>query len=132
MAVDTTVASGRRLFGRRVCRLPLRLWTAVVGLGRPLADVMSVSGTVPAKDKGKAPIMVVTRRTSNSEPETPNLRDVIGPQLTETLHQILPGLFAQMKDELLAAVDEWIEAAFTARGSGSGSNSQGQSRASTF
>ncbi|KAJ9539354.1 hypothetical protein OSB04_032087 [Centaurea solstitialis] len=77
--------------------------------------------------------MVVTRRTSTSEePETPDLRDVIGPQLTETLHQILPGLFAQMKDELMAAVDERIEAAFTARGSGSGSTSQGQSRASTF
>ncbi|KAJ9546624.1 hypothetical protein OSB04_019167 [Centaurea solstitialis] len=77
--------------------------------------------------------MVVTRRTSTSEePETPDLRDVIGPQVTETLHQILPGLFAQMKDELLAAVDERIEAAFTARGSGTGSTSQGQSRASTF
>ncbi|KAJ9538895.1 LOW QUALITY PROTEIN: hypothetical protein OSB04_031628 [Centaurea solstitialis] len=64
--------------------------------------------------------------------KTPDLRDIIGPQLTKTLHQILPGLFAQMKDELLAAVDERIEAAFTTRGSGSSSNSQGQSRASTF
>ncbi|KAJ9542719.1 hypothetical protein OSB04_029225 [Centaurea solstitialis] len=72
------------------------------------------------------------RTSTSEEPETPDLRDVIGPQLTETLHQILPGLFAQMKDELMAAVDERIEAAFTARGSGSGSTSQGQSRASTF
>ncbi|KAJ9565862.1 hypothetical protein OSB04_001828 [Centaurea solstitialis] len=77
--------------------------------------------------------MVVTRRTlTPEEPETSDLGDVIGPQITETLHQILPGLFAQMKDELLAAVDERIEAAFTARGSGSGSTNQGQSRASTF
>ncbi|KAJ9564890.1 hypothetical protein OSB04_000856 [Centaurea solstitialis] len=77
--------------------------------------------------------MVVTRRTSTSEElETPDWLDVIGPQVTETLHQILPGLFAQMKDELLAAVDERIEAAFTARGSGTSNTSQGQSRASTF
>ncbi|KAJ9546766.1 hypothetical protein OSB04_019309 [Centaurea solstitialis] len=79
--------------------------------------------------------MVTTVRNPTStseEPETPDLRDVIGPQLTETLPQILPGLFAQMKDELMTAVDERIEAAFTARGSGSGSTSQGQSRASTF
>ncbi|KAJ9547592.1 hypothetical protein OSB04_020135 [Centaurea solstitialis] len=92
-----------------------------------------VTGAIPAKDKGKAPITVVTRRTSTSEEqETPDLLDVIGPQITETLHQILPGLFAQMKDELLAAVDERIEATFTARGSGTSSTSQGQSRASTF
>ncbi|KAJ9557272.1 hypothetical protein OSB04_011886 [Centaurea solstitialis] len=77
--------------------------------------------------------MVNTRRTSTTEePKTPDLRDVIALQVTETLHQILPGLFVQMKGELLVAVDERIETDFIARGSGSGSTSQGQSRASTF
>ncbi|KAJ9541425.1 hypothetical protein OSB04_027931 [Centaurea solstitialis] len=107
------------------------LW---IGNHKPL---VSCGGRPVSKLTGEkestCPCMVVTRRTSTSEePETPDLRDVIGPRLTETLHQILPGLFAQMKDEPMAAVDERIEAAFTARGSGSGSTSQGQSRASTF
>ena len=77
--------------------------------------------------------MVTTRRTSGTEePETPDLRDVIDSEVTETLHQILPGLFAQMKDELLLAVDQRIEAAFTTRESATGSNNQAQSRTVTF
>ncbi|KAJ9566759.1 hypothetical protein OSB04_002725 [Centaurea solstitialis] len=77
--------------------------------------------------------MVSTRRNpSSEEPETPDLRDVIGSQVTETLHQILPGLFAQMKDEILAAVDQRIDTAFTTHGSTSGSSSQAPGRAVTF
>ncbi|KAJ9538034.1 hypothetical protein OSB04_030767 [Centaurea solstitialis] len=77
--------------------------------------------------------MVVTRRNSGSEePETPDLRDIIVSQITETLQQILPGLFAQMKDEVLQAVDQRIDTAFASCGSTSGSNNQAQSRSSTF
>ncbi|KAJ9558544.1 hypothetical protein OSB04_013158 [Centaurea solstitialis] len=77
--------------------------------------------------------MVSTRRNpSSEEPETPDLRDVIGSQVTETLHQILPGLFAQMKDEILAAVDQRIDTTFTTHGSTSGSSSQAPGRAVTF
>ncbi|KAJ9556112.1 hypothetical protein OSB04_010726 [Centaurea solstitialis] len=75
---------------------------------------------------------MVTTRRGNSRSEEPDLRDLIGSEVQEVLQQLLPGLFAQMKDEILQAMDERMEAAFTARGSASGSNSQAQSRASTF
>ncbi|KAJ9542318.1 hypothetical protein OSB04_028824 [Centaurea solstitialis] len=68
----------------------------------------------------------------SEEPETPDLRDIIASQITETMQQILPGLFAQMKDEVLQAVDQRIDTAFASRGSTSGSNNQAQSRSSTF
>ncbi|KAJ9547022.1 hypothetical protein OSB04_019565 [Centaurea solstitialis] len=77
--------------------------------------------------------MVTTRRNQGSGgSETPDLMDLIGSEVNEVLHQLLPGLFAQMKDELLQAFDERIEAAFIARGSGTGSTSQSQGRTSTF
>ncbi|KAJ9539274.1 hypothetical protein OSB04_032007 [Centaurea solstitialis] len=77
--------------------------------------------------------MVSTRRNpSSEEPETPNLRDVIGSHVTEALHQILSGLFAQMKDEILEAVDQRIDTAFTTCGSTSGSSSQAPGRTVTF
>ncbi|KAJ9565975.1 hypothetical protein OSB04_001941 [Centaurea solstitialis] len=76
--------------------------------------------------------MVTTRRGNSTGSEEPDLRDLIGSEVQEVLQQLLPGLFAQMKDEILQAMDERMEAAFTARGSASGSNSQAQSRASTF
>ncbi|KAJ9546708.1 hypothetical protein OSB04_019251 [Centaurea solstitialis] len=75
---------------------------------------------------------MVTTRRGNSGSEEPDLRDLIGSEVQEVLQQLLPGLFAQMKDEILQAMDERMEAAFTARGSASGSNSQAQSRASMF
>ncbi|KAJ9544994.1 hypothetical protein OSB04_024701 [Centaurea solstitialis] len=53
-------------------------------------------------------------------------------QVTEALHQILPGLFAQTKDEILEAVDKRIDTAFTTRGSTSGSSSQAPGCTVTF
>ncbi|KAJ9547046.1 hypothetical protein OSB04_019589 [Centaurea solstitialis] len=76
--------------------------------------------------------MVATRHGSASGSEDSDLRDLIGSQVNEVLQQLLPGLFAQMKDELLQAFDERIEAAFTARGSAAGSSGQAQSRTVTF
>ncbi|KAJ9544112.1 hypothetical protein OSB04_023819 [Centaurea solstitialis] len=68
--------------------------------------------------------MVTTRRGNSNASEEPDLRDLVGSEVQEVLQQLLPGLFAQMKDEILQAMDERMEAAFTARGSASGSNSQ--------
>ncbi|KAJ9565620.1 hypothetical protein OSB04_001586 [Centaurea solstitialis] len=65
-------------------------------------------------------------RLGSEGSETPDLRDLIGSEVNEMLQQLLPGLFAQMRDELL------IDAAFTAHGSGTGSTSQGRGRTSTF
>ncbi|KAJ9542385.1 LOW QUALITY PROTEIN: hypothetical protein OSB04_028891 [Centaurea solstitialis] len=76
---------------------------------------------------------VTTRRIQNSdEPKVPDLRDVIASQVTKALHHILPGLFAQMKDEILEAVDQRIDMAFTTRGSTSGNSSQAPGRNVTF
>ncbi|KAJ9566466.1 hypothetical protein OSB04_002432 [Centaurea solstitialis] len=72
--------------------------------------------------------MVTTRRGNSTGSEDPDLRDLIGSEV----HELLPVLFAQMKDKILQALDERMEATFTARGSASGSNSQAQSRASMF
>ncbi|KAJ9546585.1 hypothetical protein OSB04_019128 [Centaurea solstitialis] len=69
--------------------------------------------------------MVTTRRTSGTESENPDLRDVIA-------WEILPGLFAQMKDELLQPLDQRIDAAFTIRGSTTRSTSQAQNRILMF
>ncbi|KAJ9552283.1 hypothetical protein OSB04_016328 [Centaurea solstitialis] len=68
--------------------------------------------------------MVTMRRTSGNESENPDLRDLIASEVNETLQQILPGLFAQMKDELVQALAQRIDAAFTTRGSTAGSFSQ--------
>ncbi|KAJ9538673.1 hypothetical protein OSB04_031406 [Centaurea solstitialis] len=58
--------------------------------------------------------------------------DQIAAQITETLQQMLPGLFNQMKDELIQTMDQRIDAALTARNSGSGSTGQSQTRGITF
>ncbi|KAJ9547556.1 hypothetical protein OSB04_020099 [Centaurea solstitialis] len=68
--------------------------------------------------------MVTTRRMSGTESENPDLRDLIASKVNETLQQILPGLFAQMKDELLQALDQRIDVAFTTRGSTTGITSK--------
>ena len=54
-------------------------------------------------------------RNRTSETETPDLRGMIASEVGETLHQLLPGLFTQMKDELSEVMDQKIEAAFAAR-----------------
>ncbi|KAJ9561986.1 hypothetical protein OSB04_007146 [Centaurea solstitialis] len=56
----------------------------------------------------------------------------IAAQITETLQQMLPGLFNQMKDELIQTMDQHIDAALTARSSGSGRTGQSQTREITF
>ncbi|KAJ9546535.1 LOW QUALITY PROTEIN: hypothetical protein OSB04_019078 [Centaurea solstitialis] len=59
----------------------------------------------------------------------PRLAGYLASQITKTMQQILPGLFAQMKDEILQAR---IDTTFASHGSASGSNNLAQSRANTF
>ncbi|KAJ9562962.1 hypothetical protein OSB04_008122 [Centaurea solstitialis] len=82
----------------------------------------------PAK-KGKK---VVTEE----EQETANLREMIAAEVGEALHDMLPGYFAQMKEELKnemrSQVETVVEAAVAARPSGSGGSGGGQSRVVTY
>ncbi|KAJ9556097.1 hypothetical protein OSB04_010711 [Centaurea solstitialis] len=58
--------------------------------------------------------------------------DQIAAHIIETLQQMLPGLFNQMKDELIQTMDQCIYAALRARSLGSGSTGQSQNRGITF
>ncbi|KAJ9552586.1 hypothetical protein OSB04_016631 [Centaurea solstitialis] len=74
--------------------------------------------------------MVQTRNNpSGSEAEQ---ADQLAAQITAILQQTLPGLFDQMRDELVQTLDQRIDAALTARSSGSGSTAQSQSRVVTY
>ncbi|KAJ9556692.1 hypothetical protein OSB04_011306 [Centaurea solstitialis] len=74
--------------------------------------------------------MVQTRNNpSGSEAEQ---ADQLAAQITAILQQTLPGLFDQMRDELVQTLDQRIDAALTARSSGSGSMAQSQSRVVTY
>src|SRR5581483_1004319 len=72
--------------------------------------------------------MVQTRRTEGSGSE----QDQLAAQITEILQQTLPGLFSQMRDELVQTLDQRIDAALTARSMGTTSTAQSQSRVVTF
>ncbi|KAJ9541386.1 hypothetical protein OSB04_027892 [Centaurea solstitialis] len=58
--------------------------------------------------------------------------DQLAAQITVILQRTLPGLFDQMRDELVQTLDQRIDAALTARSSGSGSTAQSQSRVVTY
>ncbi|KAJ9547070.1 hypothetical protein OSB04_019613 [Centaurea solstitialis] len=74
--------------------------------------------------------MVQTRNNpSGSEAEQ---TDQLAAQITTILQQTLPGLFDQMREELVQTLDQRIDAALTARSSGSGSTAQSQSRVVTY
>ncbi|KAJ9556716.1 hypothetical protein OSB04_011330 [Centaurea solstitialis] len=73
--------------------------------------------------------MVQTRRQDDSGAEQ---TDQMAAQIAETLQQMLPGLFNQMRDELVQTLDQRIDVALKARSSGTGSTAQSQSRVVTF
>ncbi|KAJ9558259.1 LOW QUALITY PROTEIN: hypothetical protein OSB04_012873 [Centaurea solstitialis] len=82
-------------------------------------------------------IMLTTRRTGeqlsgNDGHEIPDLRWIIAAEVGEVHHDLLPGLFAQMKRELTQEVTQQISSAMASRGSGAGSSSTGQNRAVGF
>jgi hypothetical protein len=70
--------------------------------------------------------MNLRNRNRTTGSENPDLRDTIASEVGETLQQLLPGLFAQMKDDLSVMIDQKIEAAFTARDQRAGGCGQGQ------
>ncbi|KAJ9557738.1 hypothetical protein OSB04_012352 [Centaurea solstitialis] len=67
----------------------------------------------------------------SERPAEPSRRRIAA-QITETLQQMLPGLFNQMRDELIQTMDQRIDAALSARSVGSGSTGQSQTRGITF
>lgn len=78
--------------------------------------------------------MVTTRRNPRNSPihessEIPGLREVVAAEIGEVLHELLPGLFDQMKQELTQVVNSRVEAALAGRGNGAGSS---QVRAATY
>ena len=79
--------------------------------------------------KGKK---VVTEEDS----ETPDLREMIAAEVGEALHDMLPGYFAQMKDELAkemrSQVEAAVEAAVAARPGGSGGAGGEQPKVTTY
>ncbi|KAJ9544945.1 hypothetical protein OSB04_024652 [Centaurea solstitialis] len=83
--------------------------------------------------------MVITRRTGTGERpndgdehEIPDLRGIIAAEVGEVLHDLLPGLFEQMKRELTQVVTQQVNSAMAGRGSVAGSSSTGQNRAVGF
>ncbi|KAJ9561460.1 hypothetical protein OSB04_006620 [Centaurea solstitialis] len=83
--------------------------------------------------------MVTTRRTGtgerpndDNEHEIPDLRGIIAAEVGEVLHDLLPGLFEQMKRELTQVVTQQVNSAMASRGSVAGSSSTGQNRAVGF
>ncbi|KAJ9539497.1 hypothetical protein OSB04_032230 [Centaurea solstitialis] len=83
--------------------------------------------------------MVTTRRTGTGERpndgdehEIPDLRGIIAAEVGEVLHDLLPGLFEQMKRELTQVVTQQVNSAMAGRGSVAGSSSTGQNRAVGF
>ncbi|KAJ9556780.1 hypothetical protein OSB04_011394 [Centaurea solstitialis] len=83
--------------------------------------------------------MVTTRRTGSgghpsddNEHEIPDLRGIIAAEVGEVLHDLLPGLFEQMKRELTQVVTQQVNSAMASQGSGAGSSGTGQNRAVGF
>ncbi|KAJ9545864.1 hypothetical protein OSB04_025571 [Centaurea solstitialis] len=73
---------------------------------------------------------------TEEDEKTSNLREMIAAEVGEALHDMLPGYFAQMKDELKnemrSQVEAVVEAAVAARPGGSGGSGGGQSRVTTY
>ena len=67
--------------------------------------------------------MVTTRRRSQESSggegrEIPDLRGIIAAKVGEVLHELLPGLFDQMKIELTQVVNQQVETTMASRGNG--------------
>ncbi|KAJ9542729.1 hypothetical protein OSB04_029235 [Centaurea solstitialis] len=89
-----------------------------------------------AREDSVQGIMVTTRRTGSgghpsddNEYEIPDLRGIIAAEVGEVLHDLLPGLFEQMKRELTQMVTQQVSSAMASQGSGAGSSGTGQNRA---
>ncbi|KAJ9556611.1 LOW QUALITY PROTEIN: hypothetical protein OSB04_011225 [Centaurea solstitialis] len=79
-----------------------------------LSEVL-VSSMVNTKKKGK-------KTVNTDDLDIEGLREIIGAEVTQVMHETLPGLFEKMKDELTKMVNSQVEAAMASRASGSGSS----------
>ncbi|KAJ9556581.1 hypothetical protein OSB04_011195 [Centaurea solstitialis] len=78
------------------------------------------------------PVKNSKKAAAVGDQEIPNLREMIAAEVGEALHDMLPGYFAQMKEELTNEMRSQVEAAVAARPGGSGGSGGGQSRVTTY
>ncbi|KAJ9562158.1 hypothetical protein OSB04_007318 [Centaurea solstitialis] len=77
---------------------------------------------------------MVTTRRSNGRPsgegksEIPGLRGIITAEVGEVPHELLPGIFEQMKRELTQVVTQQVETAMARRRNEAGSSQSGHTR----
>ncbi|KAJ9537988.1 hypothetical protein OSB04_030721 [Centaurea solstitialis] len=72
------------------------------------------------------------RAAAVEDQEIPDFRGMISAEVGEALHDLLPGMFAQMKEELTKEIRSQVEAAVASRPGGSGGTSGGQPRVTTY
>ncbi|KAJ9547279.1 hypothetical protein OSB04_019822 [Centaurea solstitialis] len=127
-AVDDERAGGG---GGLTPLLPPWFWSAVVVAGyAAAASCVKVSSRYYGCEFIRDRLRMVQTRSHNDDEAGQS--DHIAAQITETLQQMLPGLFNQMRDELIQTMDQRIDVALTARSLGTGSSSQSQPRGITF
>ncbi|KAJ9552821.1 LOW QUALITY PROTEIN: hypothetical protein OSB04_016866 [Centaurea solstitialis] len=90
------------------------------------------SGTVKTENLRFSCTLRMVQTRNNSSGSDAEQADQLAAQITSILQQTLPGLFDQMRDELVQTLDQCIDVALTARSSGSGSTAQSQSRVVTY
>ncbi|KAJ9557274.1 hypothetical protein OSB04_011888 [Centaurea solstitialis] len=78
------------------------------------------------------PVKNAKKAAAVGDQEIPNLREMIAAEVGEALHDMLPGYFAQMKEEVTNEMRSQVEAAVAARPGGSGGSAGGQSRVTTY
>ncbi|KAJ9556038.1 hypothetical protein OSB04_010652 [Centaurea solstitialis] len=70
--------------------------------------------------------------TGQEDADTGNLRELISSEVGEALQDLLPGLFAQLKDDMRKEIRSQVEAVVGDRASGSGGSSSGQPRSASY
>ncbi|KAJ9543618.1 hypothetical protein OSB04_023325 [Centaurea solstitialis] len=73
-----------------------------------------------------------TVRPTEEEEETSNLREMIASEVGEALQDLLPGLFAKIKDDLKQEIRTQVEAVMGDRANGSGGSNGGQARVTSY
>ncbi|KAJ9544243.1 hypothetical protein OSB04_023950 [Centaurea solstitialis] len=110
---------------------PIKLTLRIQKTGRETAEAGLRDGPVTGNRSAVNVDVIMVQTRSHTDDEA-GQSDHIAAQITETLQQMLPGLFNQMRDELIQTMDQRIDVALTARSLGTGSSSQSQPRGITF
>ncbi|KAJ9565502.1 hypothetical protein OSB04_001468 [Centaurea solstitialis] len=127
----------------KCCRLKVaQIFDRVANIGRDprLRLLLGVKGMnsktelqTGASERGMGrPAKNTKKSAAVGDQEIPNLREMIAAEVGEALHEMLPGYFAQMKEELTNEMRSQVEAAVAARPGGSGGSGGGQSRVTTY